>query len=202
MFNQFKNKIIFSTLLVSVSCSQFQIKKEIPVEKKEVQIIKVEQSPQEIKKEEIKNKIGFICKTCTDSELIKVKKAELKSNEIVQSKCFEDFMLSWGLIWKNGMTDKQVISHIKNAALTVPVHYYWGNCNVVGYRQPPKPDIYFNRCSHNQYKDTPWGICQTASNATHEWSHSIGFDHPFNKTWNRGKTVPYAINQAFNKCCK
>ncbi len=184
-------KIIILLSLIA-SCTQLEIKKNEPV----VEIKKIENPIVETVK-----KIGFDCKTCKSKELIKIKKAEVKANEIVQSKCFKDFMINWGLIWTNNKTAPQVVVHIQNANLTVPVHYYYGNCNIVGYRQPPKPDIYFNRCSHDQYKDTPWGICQTASNAVHEWSHALGYDHSFNKTYNRGKTVPYAINQAFNKCC-
>jgi len=140
--------------------------------------------------------IGFKCVDCTKEEAVKVEKAQAMANEIVQSKCFGDFMLSWGLIDREGRTPLEVIEHIRSAKLTVPVHYYRSSKKVVGYRQPPYPDIYFNRKYHDYY-----GVCDTSSNGVHEWSHSIGYGHPFKSTPTRGRTIPYAINNAFDKCC-
>lgn len=144
-----------------------------------------------------KDTIRFRCASCSDQEKTKVKAAQAKANEVVRTKCFSDFMLNWGLIWTMNKTPSQVVSHLRTSDIEVPVHYYNGDCKVVGYRQPPKPDIYFNRCSHNHFN-----VCDTASNAVHEWSHVLGYDHPFERTDNRGKTVPYAINNAFDACCK
>lgn len=118
-------------------------------------------------------------------------------NEIAQSDCFSKFMKKRGLIWTNGRTAEQVVAHIRGAALTVPVHYYRGRCSVVGYRSPPEPDVYFNRCSHDYYD-----ACDTASNAFHEWSHSLEYDHPYRSTSTRGLTVPYSLNAAVETCCK
>lgn len=144
----------------------------------------------------VKSGIGFRCASCTQKETEKVQEAEIVANEIVQGKCFEDFMLGWGLLQTEGKTPKQVVQDIRSQNLTVPVHYYRGKCSVVGYRNPPYPDIYFNRCSHDHY-----GVCDTASNAVHEWSHVLGYGHPFKRTSWRGRTVPYSINNAFEKCC-
>jgi len=142
------------------------------------------------------NNIGFKCATCKPNEKTKLLAAQIKANKIVQSQCFKDFMMNWGLIWTNGKTPEKVVEHLRTTKLTVPVHYYDGDCNVIGYRQPPYHDIYFNRCSHDFYNS-----CDTASNAVHEWSHVLEYDHPFERTNTRGKTVPYAINNAFDRCC-
>lgn len=139
--------------------------------------------------------IRFNCVTCTSEEEIKIKQAEVLANSVVQSDCFKEFMLNWGLVWTNGKTPEDVVSDIQKTQLEVPVHFYTGRCSVVGYRNAGKPDIYLNRCVHNNYS-----VAMTASNATHEWSHVLGYDHPFRrKSW-RGRTVPYAINRAFEAC--
>lgn len=141
--------------------------------------------------------ISFKCVTCTKEEEAKVAEAENIANQIVQSDCFKKFMLDWGLLWTNGKTPEEVVTHLQTSQLEVPVHYYRGRCSVVGYRNPGKPDIYLNRCSHDKYDSL-----MTASNATHEWSHVLGYDHPkWSKRW-RGRTVPYAINKAFESCGK
>lgn len=142
------------------------------------------------------NNIGLKCVTCNPNEKTKVLAAQIKANKVIQSQCFKDFMMSWGLIWTNNKSSEKVVEHLRTTRFTVPVHYYDGDCNVVGYREPPHPDIYFNRCSHDYYNS-----CDTASNAVHEWSHVLGYDHPFERTSTRGKTVPYAINNAFESCC-
>jgi hypothetical protein len=140
--------------------------------------------------------IGLRCVTCRPEEKVKVAAAEIQANETVQGQCFQDFMLKWGLIWTNEKTPAQVVGHIKRSNLTVPVHYYMGDCSTVGYRNVGAPDIYFNRCIHKSY-----GVCDTASNATHEWSHVLGYGHSVKATPTRGRTVPYAINHAFKACC-
>lgn len=141
--------------------------------------------------------IGFKCVDCTMKEQSKVIKAEKLANEIVQSKCFEDFVIKWKPIDLNGKTAKQFVQHLRTTTLEVPVHYYDGKCSVVGYRNVGEPDIYFNRCSHDYYN-----ACDTGSNGTHEWSHVLGYDHPFRNTPTRGRTGPYTINHAFDACCK
>lgn len=136
--------------------------------------------------------IGFSCVECNAEEKIKVAAAELRANKVVQAPCFEKFMLGWGLLWTNDKTPAQVVAEIRAARLTVPVHYYYENSSTVGYRNTDKPDLYFNRRFHVFYD-----VNETASNGAHEWSHVLGYDHPVRrKSW-RGRTVPYAINHAF-----
>lgn len=141
--------------------------------------------------------IGFSFASGTEKERALLAQAQIKANETLHSKCFEDFMLKWGLIQTEGKTAAQVVAHLRQVRLTVPVHYYYKNNSTVGYRRPPYPDVYFNRRFHTFYD-----ACETAANAVHEWSHVVGYDHPSNRTSTRGRTVPYAINSAHEKCCR
>lgn len=150
----------------------------------------------EVSPSPVLNGYQFVCVGCVKAEVKKVADAQLKVNEVIQSKCFSDFMLKWGLIERNGKTPAGVIADLRAQNLKIPAHYYYSRGKVVGYRNPPYPDIYMNRKFHDYY-----GVCDTASNMAHEASHVAGYDHPFNQTPTRGKTVPYAINNAFDECC-
>ncbi len=146
-----------------------------------------------------KGKAGFICDAdCTDKEKTKLASAEILVNKVFQSECFEKFFLARELEQKylNGKSNQEILNKLRTTVLAVPVHYYYSWKGVVGYRQPPKPDIYFNRKFHNNF-DT----CNTASNAAHEWSHSLGFEHDFKATATRPFSVSYSINAGFDKCC-
>lgn len=143
--------------------------------------------------------IGFRCtSSCTKEEAKRVAEAQIVANQIVHTECFSKFMSKVGLLDEDGepFSAKEAIKDITTEVLTVPVHYYYSRANVVGYRNIGAPDIYFNRRYHDYYN-----ACDTASNAVHEWSHSLGYGHPFNPTSWRGRTIPYAINQAFDACC-
>lgn len=143
--------------------------------------------------------LGIYCASaadCTPYEQEKIIAAEQRGIQVIASKCFADFMAKRGLIQTNGKTPAQVVNDLRENELQAPVHYYYENSSVVGYRQPPYIDIYFNRKFHDNY-----GTCATASNAAHEWSHSIGYDHDFNATARRPYSVPYSINAAFTACC-
>lgn len=146
--------------------------------------------------------IGFKCTaSCTQDERVRVSQAEIVANQVVHSECFKEFMSRLGLLDEDGNSYdasevRDVIKDLTTTPLTVPVHYYYSSKNVVGYRNIGADDIYFNRRYHNFYN-----ACDTASNAVHEWSHPLGYGHPFNPTSWRGRTVPYGINQAIDKCC-
>lgn len=144
----------------------------------------------------VRPQAGFLCIECTEGEKAKLQAAQGLANRLLPSPCFRSFLEGWGLIDTQGKTASQVVDHLAGASLTVPVHYYRGRCRVVGYRNPGAPDLYFNRCHHDAFN-----ACQTASNALHEWSHVLGYTHPFKATSTRGRTVPYAINRAIEACC-
>lgn len=132
--------------------------------------------------------------TAEETKVVAV--AEELSNKLVQSKCFEDFMTKRELIQTTGLTRFQVVEKIRKSNLAVPVVMYYQNNNVVGYRQPPSITIYTNRKFHAGST-----ACARGSNLTHEWSHALGFDHDFNATISRPRSVPYSINAAFEVCC-
>lgn len=123
--------------------------------------------------------------------------AEKLANDLLQSSCFEKFMVNRALIETEGKSNIEVVNLLKNTNLTIPVEMYskWWS-NVIGYRQPPKPDIYTNRKYHAGST-----ACARSSNLTHEWSHTVGFSHSFESTPKRPFSVPYSINAAFSECC-
>lgn len=123
--------------------------------------------------------------------------SEKLSNDLFKSKCFEDFMVKRNLIDTNGLTAIEVVTKLKTSDLTVPVEMYYKNNNVVGYRQPPAPDIFTNRKFHKGAT-----ACSRGSNLAHEWSHPLGFTHSFSATRSRPRSVPYSINAAFEVCCQ
>ena len=142
-------------------------------------------------------RIAFQFVSGTQKEKAELIQAEDIANQIVRSECFEHFMLTWGLIWTEGKTASEVVADLRQANKVVPVHYYYARNSTVGYTYPDVDDVYFNRRFHVFY--TP---CERANNATHEYSHKLGYDHPFRKTADRGRTVPYSISHAFETCCK
>lgn len=122
--------------------------------------------------------------------------AESLANKLVKSSCFESFMVKRNLIQTNGLTALEVVKLLKTSDLTIPVEMYYKNNNVVGYRQPPAPDIYTNRKFHAGST-----ACARSSNLTHEWSHTVGFTHSYSSTKSRPYSVPYSINAAVTACC-
>jgi hypothetical protein len=132
----------------------------------------------------------------TQKDLERVKSAEAKINAMVKSECFEKFLLARPMIQTEGRTNAEVIAHLRQANLEVPVVMYYKNNRVVGYRQPPSPTIYTNRKFHAG--TTP---CNAGSNLFHEWSHSLVYGHSFKATRSRPYSVPYSLNAVVSKCC-
>lgn len=166
-----------------------------PVEKKESAVI-----PPEKPVAVIQGNIGFACDTyCTDKEKSRLAKAEKLANEMIQSQCFEKFWMKAELdsAQNKNKSNAELLNQLKTARFTAPVHYYYSLKNVVGYRNPGKPDIYFNRKYHNNFNE-----CNTVSNAIHEWSHAaLEWDHDYKATERRPRSGPYTLNAAADKCC-
>ncbi len=147
--------------------------------------------------------VGFDpVKNYSAKDLAALRKAEVLSNELLQSQCFSDFMIKRALIQTGGKTPMQVVEHLKTRNLTVPVTMYYSRKNVVGYRNVGSPIVYTNLKFHAGST-----ACARASNLTHEWSHvpdettGIGYGHDYKATRQRPYSVPYSINAAFDKCC-
>ena len=134
----------------------------------------------------------------TQEEKQFVEISESLINKLVQSKCFESFMVNRELIDTNGKTPKQVVDHLRSLNGSVPIHMYYSRKNVVGYRNPSYPDVYTNRRFH-----AGSNACDRASNLGHEVvGHSLGeYDHSYKATYSRPRSVPYSINAAFKACC-
>mgnify|MGYP000203326904 CR=1 FL=1 len=140
-----------------------------------------------------------------DSEALAV--SERLSNDLLNSKCFEVFMVEreqgkhssrgYKLHTTNGKTALEVVNHLRTTDLTTPVVMYYKNNNVSGYRWTGNPTIYTNSKFHRGAN-----ACSRASNLTHEWSHVAGYSHTFKANSLRPFSVPYSINAAFKVCCK
>lgn len=147
--------------------------------------------------------IGFICDAdCTPEEVKRLAAAEKLSNEMVHSECFEKFWLKVKLDpgQTKGVPNAKLLEQLREANVTVPVHYYYTWKNVVGARDPGKPDLWFNRKYHNGFNE-----CNTVSNALHEWTHSaLEWEHHYysrDRDAAPGLSGPYAINDGADKCC-
>jgi hypothetical protein len=133
----------------------------------------------------------------TRDEISRVRRAEIRVNELIWSQCFERFFMTRGLVQTNGLAPEAVINQIRFSAVLIPVTYYQANDGLVGYRNPPDPTIYFNRRAPGRGSD-----CFEASNAGHEALHVLGYGHDYYATPRRPYSVPYSWNAMTEECCR
>lgn len=130
----------------------------------------------------------------TKNELQVLDVATQLSNKLIQSKCFENYMLPRKLTNTKGRTPAQVVEHIRISNLTVPLKMYENYASTVkGYRVVGYPTIYTNRKYHAGST-----ACARGSNLTHEWAHVLNYGHSSAKDY---LSVNYSINGAFVTCC-
>lgn len=156
-------------------------------------------------------KIEFVPvdKYSTPAERAKIAAAGLKANEVVQSKCFAEFMSQRAMIQTNGKTPSEVVTHLQGLAGRVQVRMYMRYfTSAVAYRQPPEIAINLNRKFFTLDKSD----CVWAGTLMHEGiGHALGgYDHDYK--WNpaRSYSVPYSLagadkaqgGSAFDACCK
>jgi len=145
--------------------------------------------------------VTFIPVSNDKDEILFVTAASDKVNEVVQSKCFSDFMLSRDLIQTKGQSNQEVVNTLKSAKGKINVKFYRKRfTSEMAVRYVPSTDINFNRV----YWTGNTKVCEWASTLAHEGlGHALGnYDHDFRYSKSRDFSVPYSINKAFKQCCK
>jgi hypothetical protein len=153
----------------------------------------------------------------TPAERAKIRAAGLKAAQVIQSKCFADFMSKRALIQTNGRTPPEVAAHLQSLSGAVPVKMYYRcmhfglGCPVptsaVAYRPLGQQEIDINRAHFT----TDLSNCYWARTFAHEGDGHLlgGYDHDFNWSPSRSYSVPYSIGggdqaqggDAFDACC-
>jgi len=134
----------------------------------------------------------------TAGELKKNSLAIDKIQEVVNGDCFQEEILKRPLIQTNGKTNKEVLDNLRSARIKIRLSMYRKRFSKVnGYTYGNSDVINLNRKYHDNY-----GICSVANNLAHEWSHKVGYSHDFKPSKQRAFSVPYSINELFDKCCK
>lgn len=136
--------------------------------------------------------------TYTAQEKIKLWKAEEYVNGLIKSECFHEYFTTTKyrsqLLRTNGRTREQVVAHVREACIKVPLTMYYKNNNVVGYTYPNTNRVWTNRKIHSGYS-----ACSVASNLGHETLHKLGYGHV---SASDKYSVPYSWNAMAVKCCK
>ena len=145
----------------------------------------------------------------TKAEIEKIARAANKLQEVVDSKCFADWLGAQKMNQANGRTSAEVVLHLRSLTDVVPVKMYTRRfSSAVAYRQPPHKTINLNRT----FFKLSLSDCRWAATMAHEGhGHAIGgYGHSFNWTREREDTVPYILSgrkaqyggDVFSKCCQ
>lgn len=139
------------------------------------------------------------CRNCNDVEKVKYEKVLAKMREVMHSQCFKDFILNRKMIQTSGRTSQEVLDHVLNQNREISIELYYNRwTKTVGFTYPNVTNIWFNRKFHTNY-----GICESASNLSHEGScHKNGYEHSMQWNKDRDFSVCYSFNKAFDLCCK
>lgn len=134
----------------------------------------------------------------TKEEKVKASKYIPLMDNVINSNCFEEFMIARDLRKTNGKTNKEVVQHIRKSTVDIELIMYFKRFSkVAGYTENGATWIKLNRKYH-----AGASFCSEASNLAHELSHKINYGHDFKATIDRPLSVPYSINAAFKSCCK
>lgn len=153
-----------------------------------------------------KENLTFKCLNCDAREKIIMTWMQKRANQVIKLQCFSDHFTDEKyrsqLIQTNGLTRKQVAEKIKSAVHEIPIKMYDGRKGVYGYTYPNDPTIYLNRYYRTQwdYDNGYWSIDAEVSNAVHEATHKMGFEHDYRRTSRRPYSVPYTANFAVDEC--
>jgi hypothetical protein len=155
-------------------------------------------------------KINLIKKVgCDAISLIKINKALLIIEKVINSSAFEEKVKTFPFYFRNNIftgfdypySNDEVYEMIMNAienpgnvkvgVMDLYLHLKYGaNGNEMGYSCPNEKEIYTYKAMLEQKSPK-----EIANHITHEWTHKLGFDHStFPSPWGkRENSVPYAI---------
>lgn len=104
----------------------------------------------------------------------------------------------------NGLTNEEIYQTIMEGAekllpeideeMDLDITMYYKYSSTVGYTYPNTTRIWVNSRFFNGYS---YG--QVAANATHEWTHKLGFGHSYYNNASRPYTVPYGIGSIISE---
>lgn len=151
--------------------------------------------------------LTFKCTNCDARETAIIAQMQVKANAVIKTQCFADhFILTKfrsNLVQTNGLTREQVVNKIRTTVIhDIPLTMYNGRRGVYGYTNPGTATIFLNRYYRTQwdYDNDYWSIDSETSNAVHEATHKMGFDHDYYNTARRPSSVPYTANYAVDEC--
>lgn len=125
-------------------------------------------------------------------EIKMIREGEKLANEMLWSKCFEEWVLSAHYTENQGLTQGQILlNKIRSIPTDINVEMYYANNRTVGYEWYPFDGVVHMNRKHVFTTD------MVADNLLHEdRGHSLGFFHDYNKS----TSEPYGMNYAFEGC--
>lgn len=124
--------------------------------------------------------------------LEKIFNSEEYKQEVLKRK-FTSTELSPQEIYEKLFAGAEALIPAVNYQMDLQVRMYYSWRRTVGYTYPSDMVVHTNSRFHNSY-----GVCQVASNLTHEWTHKMGFSHASARD---SKSVPYAHNDIIEELC-
>jgi len=126
------------------------------------------------------------------AEVKMIRAGEKLANQMIWTKCFEEWVLSARYTENKGLSQGQILlDKIRSIPTYIDVEMYYANNRTVGYEWYP-----FDGVVHMNRKFV-FSVEMVADNLLHEdRGHSLEFFHDYNKS----TSEPYGMNYAFEGC--
>jgi len=98
-------------------------------------------------------------------------------------------------IYQRFMRGSETLSPEVDHELDIYVDDYFSRKRVIGYTYPSIKTIFVNTRYFDKRSTKLIG-----SNILHEYSHKLGYKHDFKRTKRRSHSVPYKMNEIYEKC--